>query len=357
MRKIRLAALGAGVITFIAGTGAASAAPASAAPHGPAKWTVALKTAASANFPYFSAGAALSATSAWAFEGADAGVKPVAYRLNGTQWQKAPFPGVKGVFVVSASIISSTDAWAFTQGQKPTVLRYDGHWTVIKTFSKPVTSGLAISSTDAWVFGTPFAPELGNMHYDGRTWTKTGGPALEGASALSASSIWAYGLNEVAHWNGRAWRATSVKSLLPAAGGACSPGFLSGIHAISAANVYAIGAGGCPDGQGPFVLLHYNGSKWSLLNIGTPIAADPLAIIGDGSDGVWITALTGAPPVGFIEHYANGKLTSAALPASHMSLIGGGAIGAHTTTAFIFGSINNAIPPTKSSAAILRYGS
>jgi hypothetical protein len=358
MLKSRLTTLGVTAVALVAGASVAAAAPAGAATHGSAKWGIALQTASSANFPYFSAGAVVSASNAWAFEAADANVKPVAYLLSGGKWrQQSSFPGVKGQFVVSAFAPASNDVWAFTQGTSPRALRFSGRWKVLKTFSKPINSGLALSATDAWVFGDAFPPELGNLHYNGKTWANTGGPALQGASALSANSLWAYGMNEVAHWNGHSWSATSVKRLLPKGNEVCGSGSLTGIYAASARNVYAIGAGGCPDGQGPFILLHYNGHKWSKVNVGKSINADPLAIISDGSGGVWITALTGAPPISFIEHYANGKLTKASLPVTHLALIGGAATAAHTTTAFAFGSHNNAVEPTKSAGLILRYGS
>jgi hypothetical protein len=357
MHKFRSAALGAGAITLLASAGLAAAIPASATARSSASWGITYKTASSANFPYFSAGSASSATSAWAFLAEDANVKPAAYQLSGGRWHPEPFPGAKANFVVSASDLSGSDAWAFTQGTNPRALHYNGHkWSALKSFSKPISSALGLSAKDAWVFGLAYAPKLGNVHYNGHTWASTGGPALQGASALSASSIWAYGLNEVAHWNGKSWKATSVKNLLPKSTDVCAAGSLDGIYAISAKSVYAIAGGGCPDYEGPFILLHYNGSKWSLVKTPT-LYANPVSITGDGSGGVWIASLSGAPPTGYLDHYSNGKLTALKLPAKHMSFLGGVDLAPHSKTAFVFGSINNTQPPTKSAGAILRYGS
>src|SRR6185437_15348398 len=127
-------------------------------------------------------------------------------------------------------------------------------WNVVKTFTQPINSGLTLSPTDTWVFGEPFSPSLGTLHYNGRTWTKLAtGAGLEGASALSATSIWAYGVSSVAHFNGHAWKRTSVARLLPKSNKICGPGFVSAIVAVSATSVYAAGAACCQDGQGPLV--------------------------------------------------------------------------------------------------------
>jgi hypothetical protein len=107
-------------------------------------------------------------------------------------------------------------------------------------------SGLTISPTDTWVFGEALAPSLGTLHYDGHTWTKVKtGTGLLGASALSATSIWAFGPSGVGRWNGHTWKRTSVARLLPKSSKICGPGFLNAIDAISATNVFADGTAGC----------------------------------------------------------------------------------------------------------------
>lgn len=361
MRKVRSAAIVLGTVTALAAGGASVAAPAVGSTHTSPSWHIALSVGGP-NFPTFSAGTAVSATSAWAFEFAQAAnAKPVAYQLSGHTWKQKPFPGTRGAPVVSASASSSTNVWAFEANPVTgggSALHFNGHsWRSVKTFRKVLTSGLALSSTDVWVFGQAFAPELGNMHYNGHRWKDTGGPALQGASALSAKSIWGYGINKVAHWNGSKWTATSLAKLLPKGGGACSPGVLDGIFASSATSVYAIALGGCPDGQGPFVLLHYNGKRWRVLAPANNLTIDPTFVISDGSGGVWIPSASGAPSFALMEHYAHGTLRNAKLPGKNFNF-SGASTGKRTTAAFVFGAENNkAINPTKSSAVILEFES
>jgi hypothetical protein len=334
-----------------------AATPAGAAVHAPAAWHVA-KTVPGPNFPAFTAAADASATSAWAFEASQSGAKTRAYQLSGRTWRLRPFPAKQGEQIFSASATSSSDVWVFSSTSSSTsrVLRFNGQsWRQVKTFGKLINSGLAISSTDVWVFGESFAPSLGAVHYNGHTWTQTA-RGLLGGSALSARSVWAYGTSSVAHWNGTRWRVTSVAKLLPKGGGACGPGFLGGIDAISASNVVAVGAGGCPDGQGPFVLLHYNGTKWSRVAI-RRIHADPFGVIGDGAGGVWIPLGTGAPVSSFIDHYSHGTLAQVKLPISeqHLALFGA-SIGPHTTAALAFGLSRKSFSASTSTAVILRFG-
>ncbi len=356
MLRIGLAAVttATGVIS-----GVALAGPAVAQVPAAAGWHV-TKTVAGPNFQEFTSATAASGTSAWAFESGGAITKPRAYRLSGHAWSARAFPGQAGEQVFATSSSSPADVWAFTLTEHSTsrVLRYNGHsWKQVKTFGQLVGTGLAISSNDVWVFGEPFKPELGTMHFNGHRWIKVGGGLLLGASALSASSIWAYGPASVAHWNGSSWHRTSVTRLLPKGSQVCGAGFLSGIVALSAKNVYAVGAGGCPDGQGPLVLLHFDGKSWQRVAIKT-LHADPEAIVSDGSGGVWLPLVTGAPPSSTMYHFSRGTLTRVRLPVSpaHLQFFGA-TIGQHTTAAIAFGLSRKSFSASTSRALIMQFGS
>jgi hypothetical protein len=357
MLKVRSAAIIVATITAVAG-GVMAAAPAGAAPRAGASWHI-TESVKGANYPSFSAGAAASATSAWAFLVYDANVNPAAYQLSGKSWHKESFPGQRGERVVAASDPASSDVWAFTQSGSSfggRALQFNGHsWKSVKTFSEPISSGLALASNDVWVFGTSFPPELGNIHYNGHTWANTHGPLLQGASALSAKNIWGYGTSDVAHWNGSKWKATSVSKLLPKGNEVCGPGVLDGIYAASGSNVVATAASGCPDGGGATIVLHYNGSSWS--KVANKFFGDALTVIGDGSGGAWVACEAGAPPTSFILHYSRGKLTKVSEPGKYIDFFAA-AIGQHTTAALIFGTQSNALlNPTKSNAVVLEYES
>ena len=351
-RAALLAAFAAGAM---APAGAAVAAPVSAAPAA-ASWQIDLKVTGS-SMPQFTAVTAGGATSAWAFEAAGSAA-PKAYQFDGSGWTAQPFPDPKGDQVFSASADSPTDAWAFSFQDR--VLHYDGsNWTIVKRFAKPVESGLAISSSNVWVFGQSFAPELGTWHYNGATWTKvSSGGGLNGASALSANSIWAYGGTNVAHWNGSTWKKTSVKSLIPK-NGEFTRWQVTGIVPISSASVYAIASGGKQDVGGPIAVLHYNGHAWTRLVL-TRAAGGPVGVSGDGSGGLWIPTLAyNSPGQSGMDHFAHGALHVTTLPyaPAHLFLYGV-ATAPHGKVAFTVGFYHKQkFDPTATTAVILRYGS
>ena len=231
---------------------------------------------------------------------------PGAYQFSGSHWTKRSFPGKASDFVTSASASSTSNVWAFTFDGA--VLRYNGHaWSQVKKFGREVDSGLTVSSSDAWVFGST----LGTWHYDGHGWTRMSTAAgMEGASALSASSIWAFGGTRVAHWNGHAWLRTNLASLLPT-NTSLSHSFWRHLRVVGdqcLGRRYRR-----PPGRGrPAVLLHYNGHAWSRVagNARSATRPDrrrrPRRRMDQRADRL--------SRHGTMEHYTGGKLSNAKLP-------------------------------------------
>ena len=360
IRKSTLTLAAVAATGTLAAAGMASAARGSPAAVKPplAAWHLA-KTVPGSNFPRFSAVTATSAGSAWAFEAfGGAPIKPVAYQLTGSTWARQAFPGKRGEEVVAAASSSPTNVWAFTSDHR--ALRFNGHgWSAMKTFSKAIGSGLALSRSDVWVFGEPYEPGagLGSWHFNGKAWTRSAtGNGLLGASAVAPDDIWAFGFTKVANWNGHAWTATSVASVLPPDSQLCDS-HLTGIWAQSARSVWAIGTGGCQDQGGPFVLLHYNGTSWSRVAKINALGA-PMAIVPDGMGGAWIPVLTGFPGDGSMEHLTSGTLSPVRLPIGplHLALLGA-ATGPHTTAALAVGYSRRSFSASTTTAVILRFGS
>ncbi len=283
----------AATMTAMAGGGTLLAVPASAGTQVPlaGSWHV-VKTVSGPNFPEFTAVTAASGRNAWAFESATASnARPQAFEMRGGKWLSKPFPGLAGESVLSASASSITNVWAvttnFIKGHSR-ILRFNGDsWAQVRSFSREAGSVLALRNTDVWLFGTAFSAATQAVHYNGHAWTASrGSRGLLGGSALSASSIWAYGQTSVSHWNGSKWTAASVKKLLPKNTELCGSR-LTGIEAVAAKSVFAIGTGGCQDQLGPFVLLHFNGSKWSRIalkpSLGPPRRSPPTGAAASGS--------------------------------------------------------------------------
>jgi hypothetical protein len=119
----------------------------------------------------------------------------------------------------------------------------------------------------------------------------------------------------VDHWTGAKWVSTSVKSLLPAAlKSHLNDPAVTGILALSATNVYAIGNGNQEDEGGPTVVLHYNGHKWSKLAGGQFGLGAGQQLSADGSGGLWLPMPGVDGEQSFLVHYSAGKLTKVALP-------------------------------------------
>ena len=350
---VAVAALAVSGALIVPAASAALAAPAARQAKAPvpaarAAWRI-VKTVAGSSFPQFTALTATGSRSAWAFE-ARGNTRPQAWQLSGSTWTRRAFPGKLNDLVVSASSSSATNVLAFTfDGQ---VVRWNGStWTVVKQFRDGINSGLAVNRNDVWVFGE----QLGTWHFNGSGWTQArSGHGLLGASALSPTSIWAYGGTSVAHWNGRSWTKTSVARLLPRNTEFSHYG-LAGILAVSARNVWALASGFTQDEGGPPVLLHFNGISWrraAMKNTGGPIA-----IAGDGRGGLWIPVNTGFPGDGSMLRFTGGTLRSVSLPITPLHLfLFGAAHAPHSAVTFAFGFRRTSFSASTSTAVILRYG-
>jgi hypothetical protein len=311
----------AGVAGLLAAGGvtaaSATAAPPVAAPH----WHVAKSVKTDVN-GQFTAVVATGKSAAWAFDGLGFTAHATAWRLAGKTWSKVAFPSKAGEEVITAGASSPSDVWAFTDisGAGSRVLRWNGaKWSIVKTFPAQIGDASVVAGNDVWVFGfaaAPLQPALGVWHYNGHTWTRVS-KSIQGGSALSATSVWGFSGTAVEHWNGHKWASTSVRSLLPAKmkNGLNDPS-VTGILALSAKNVYAIGNGNLQDEGGPVVVLHYNGSKWAKVAQGN-FGFGPFAeFSSDGSGGLWLPMDGPFGGTSFLVHYAGGKLTKATLPVS-----------------------------------------
>jgi hypothetical protein len=327
----------------LAATAASAAVAATAStPHAAQSWHVAKRIHAG-SAGQVTAVVSASRTSGWAFEGV---LRPAAWKRSGSSWTKVAFPATHGDAVVASGASSAGNVWAFTGGPaRSRAMRWNGqHWRAVHTFARQVGGAAVISRSNVWVFGEPVTPGagLGTWHYNGHTWKRvSSGPGLQGGSALSASSIWAFGGTSVAHWNGHTWKRTSVKSLLPARSTLNDPAVMA-IYAASKNSVYAVGNGNTQDDGGPLVVLHYNGHAWSQVAQASGAKFAGSDVLGqvapDGHGGLWIPVpgFSGAPS--HLVHYSGGHLTAAALPAtaSRISVLAVAAI-PHTTQALAGG--------------------
>jgi hypothetical protein len=274
----------------VAGAGLnVSAADAAVTPAATPTWTSVSPSGVGGEFTAFAAAQIGNANYQWAFQSTanevSNGSPSVYSRVNDGSWTKTALRGSGGGEVfVSATAISPTDVLAFTDLPGATVggreWQYNGtSWKVIKQFDAPIGTATVINADDVWVFGkTNAGKALGVYYYDGNTWTKLAS-TLNGGQGLSGTTptAWAYTLNEVAHYNGKEWVATSLPI----------PGNDTRVTNFWDANgtYYAVGTN---EQDQTVIFISGNGTSWSIA--ATYDGATPVAnqIANDGQNGIWL---------------------------------------------------------------------
>src|SRR5579859_3924011 len=257
-----------------------------------------------------SAVAAISTHDAWAVgDSKAAGIgspfQALIEHWNGASWNvvKSPNPGSDVNILRGVTAISANDVWAVgsyisggISGPTRTLIEHwnGASWSVVESPSPGAHGNAlggvsAISANDVWAVGGSDTFQGQNdvsqtliEHWNGRNWSVVQSPnlgkgdALRGVSAISANDVWTVGFNAgssdtstqvlIEHWNGVRW------SLVTSPGPGESGG-LSGVSAISANDVWAVGytsvlqrtAGGKSNTVWKPLIEHWNGRSWSVV--------------------------------------------------------------------------------------------
>jgi hypothetical protein len=151
--------------------------------------------------------------------------------------------------------------------------------------SRPdVLNGVTVlSATNAWavgIYNNGLADRTLIVHWNGSVWKvvaspNIGGPsrenALTGVAAVSAHNIWAVGFADngtadktlIVHWNGSVWKIVASTNR----GGSASENLLEGVAGTSAGDVWAVGK--YYNGLGFQTLTeHWDGTSWA--NVASP---------------------------------------------------------------------------------------
>ncbi len=187
--------------------------------------------------------------------------------------------------------ISATDIWAvgdytlniYHYSFQTLIEHWNGtNWSIVPSPNVPTLNNIlngvtAISATDIWAVGDTFSETQEGAstlveHWDGTTWSIIPSPSpieysgFSGVAAISATDIWAVGSgrepnygNEgvgllIEHWNGSQW------SVVPSP---TSIGTLNSVTAISTNNVWAVGMTG--SGPSASLIEHWDGTQWSIV--------------------------------------------------------------------------------------------
>ncbi|MFL5589435.1 MAG: hypothetical protein ACJ8DI_17550 [Ktedonobacteraceae bacterium] len=200
----------------------------------------------------------------------------------------ATYDGLRGVAAVTSNDVWAVGAYSKTQNtHQPLIEHWTGtKWIVVPSPSPDPTANLlsgvaAISAQDAWAVGNYFSHTNGAEetlidHWNGTKWTVASNPnpsssenGLTGVTAISATNVWAVGQYMpngsgnteplIEHWNGSIW--TVVSSPSPGTGAAT----LLSVAASSANSIWAVGSFTNSSGNTQTLIEYWDGSTWSII--------------------------------------------------------------------------------------------
>ena len=185
-----------------------------------------------------------------------------------------------GVAAVSASDVWAVGTHGSSSGNRALTERWNGSsWSIVKSLNagsyENELSGVAVvAANDVWAVGAYRDSEATFQtlieHWNGSSWSIVPSPSpsssgnyLSGVTAVSASNIWAVGYQGttlIEHWNGSNW--SVVPSPSP---GGNDNNFLISVATVFSNSVWAVGV--YQDGSGNYQTLieHWNGSSWSVV--------------------------------------------------------------------------------------------
>jgi hypothetical protein len=212
---------------------------------------------------------------------------PLVEHWNGLTWSIVATPTLAGSGELNAvTVISSTNVWAVgglgSGGSGNLIEHWDGtRWSVVAAPNISTTAGLlgisGTSANDIWAVGRVFRhPSVEILHFDGRTWSQVAAPSpafdsvLTAATALAPSNVWAVGETDVGpvrtlieHWDGTSW--SVVPSPSPSTG-TFGSNVLTGVAAVSASDIWAVGAVVDPNtGVSHTLTEHWDGTSWTVI--------------------------------------------------------------------------------------------
>jgi hypothetical protein len=229
---------------------------------------------------------------------------------DGTAWSEVTSPLVEGDSLRAVAAISANDVWAVgdrsEQGfENALIEHWDGTaWSIVPDSSisgvgastNILLSVSADASNDVWAVGTETL-----LHFNGTTWTEVPSPFLHANSvtALSPTNAWAVGTVTVfadhrqhtkpaiEHWDGTSWSIVSSPNPNPAP---TRDTALYGIAAISANDIWAVGAGNFSTTSGTVTLIeHWDGTSWTIISSPDPgNASNALFAVAALSDGTLV---------------------------------------------------------------------
>jgi hypothetical protein len=213
---------------------------------------------------------------------------PLVEHWNGSTWSIVATPTLAGSGELNAvTVISANNVWAvggLGSGNSGNLIEHwDGmSWSVVAAPNNSTNGALlgvsGTLATDIWAVGrSQRHPNVEVLHFDGQTWSNVAAPnpffdsVLTGVTALAPKNVWAVGETNVGpiqtlveHWDGTSW--SVVPSPNPNGGSTNGNNLLSGIAAVSATDIWAVGYTTDPNtGIQRTLTEHWDGTTWSVI--------------------------------------------------------------------------------------------
>ncbi len=229
-------------------------------------------------------------------------LKPMVLHWDGTSWKVVTTPALNtndnaalnSVVAIAPNNVYAAGYQPATNGAVQTLIEHwDGStWTVVpspnaNSTGNVLTSISATSATDIWAVGDQVAPSIEvrtlALHFDGNIWSVVPTPnpvsgsfldqnVLMSVTAVAPNDVTAVGftsanltqLTMVQHWDGTRWRVIPSPNKSTAAG---TLNTLRGVTAVNSKDLYAVGffANSSSNGQELTLILHYDGTRWSII--------------------------------------------------------------------------------------------
>jgi hypothetical protein len=254
---------------------------------------------------------AVSANDVWAVGSECYSANTIVEHWNGSNWSLVASPRKPHGFDSTAALydvdaISATNVWAVgyssSSGIDALIEHYDGSsWSVVQTApgsSGYLTSVSATGPNDVWAVGSTDSGGNVVQHFDGNAWSVVPSPqpgsgsTLDSVDARSPTDAWAVGTKRgfgaqsstfTMHWDGSAW--TEVASPNPRNTGDAR-NELRSVVVLSKRDAWAVGTYEndlTNFHQDRTLVLHWDGSTWSIVDSPTPGATGQLTAVASAS--------------------------------------------------------------------------
>jgi len=286
--------------------------------------------------------AAVSSTDVWAVGTSSSGNGPletVTEHWDGTQWSVVPSPSLPKIgpypadnFLADVVALAPDNVWATGAATtivagEALILHWNGSsWKIVpnpganpRFYDANLLGIAAVSANDIWTVGQTTTSVEHSMieHWNGTKWTLMQGPPfptnvdwMESVAVVSPSDIWGVGTftipnaegspyqNAIIHWNGTKWSSVTAPQIDEWLN------ILTGVTAISANDIWAVGFAGTGGGYEAPETLHWDGASWSVIASPTGSRATfLLSVAAVSSTDVWAVGETAGGKRTFIEHF------------------------------------------------------